>query len=88
MTSTKSYKPATCRQKKKRVCLFDNMFWVDEITISAKNITLIDYQQQIVFPNWSKYSLLSLLIFLVMFFFILDCRQKKGVKKVCLKLNE
>ena len=26
--------------------LFDNMFWVDEITISAKKITLIDYQQQ------------------------------------------
>ena len=30
-------------------CLFDNMFWMDEITISAKKITLIDYQQQIVF---------------------------------------
>ena len=30
-------------------CLFDNMFWVDEITISAKKITLVDYKQQIVF---------------------------------------
>ena len=29
-------------------CLFDNIFWVDEITIFAKKITLIDYQQQIV----------------------------------------
>ena len=28
--------------------LFDNIFWVDEITISAKKITLIDYKQQIV----------------------------------------
>ena len=25
-------------------CLFYNMFWVDEITISVKKITLIDYQ--------------------------------------------
>ena len=25
------------------------MFWTDEITISAKKITLIDYQQQIFF---------------------------------------
>ena len=50
------------------------MFWVDEIAISAKKITLIDYQQQIVFPNWSNSSLLSLLIFLVAFFGILDCR--------------
>ena len=30
-------------------CLFDNMFGVDEITIFVKKITLIDYQQQIVF---------------------------------------
>ena len=30
-------------------CLFDNMFLVDEITISAKKITLVDYKQQIIF---------------------------------------
>ena len=53
------------------------MFWVDEITIYAKKITLIDYKQQIVFLigpiNHSKF----LLIFLVTFFSVLDCRQKK-----------
>ena len=53
------------------------MFWVDEITISAKKITLIDYKQQIVFLigpiNNSKF----LLIFLVTFFSVLDCRRKK-----------
>ena len=27
-------------------CLFDNMFWVVEIIISTKKITLIDYQKQ------------------------------------------
>ena len=52
------------------------MFWVDEITISAKKITLIDYQQQFFF-FFKLVSLLSLLIFLVTFFSVLYCKQKK-----------
>ena len=54
------------------------MFWTDEITISAKKITLIDYQQQIVFLIGPINYCLVLLIFLVMYFGVLDLY---GLKK-------
>ena len=53
------------------------MFWVDEITISAKKITLVNYKQQIFFLIGPINHSEVLLIFLVTFFSVLDCRQKK-----------
>ena len=47
---------------------------MDEITISAKKLTLIDYQQQIVLLIGPVNHCYVLLIFLITFFDILDCR--------------
>ena len=68
------------------------MFWVDEITISTKKITLIYYQQQIVFLIDPIKSLFNFINFLSYVFWCFGSQAKKKKKKrfekVCLKLKE
>ena len=60
------------------------MFWVDEITISTKKITLIDYQQQIVFlidPIKSLFNFINFLSYVFWYFGSQAKKKKKGLRK-------
>ena len=62
---------------------------MDEIAISAKKITSIDYQQQIIFLIGPTNLCQVLLIFLVTFFGVLDCwaGEKKKVWESLFKMK-
>ena len=53
---------------------------MEKIAFSAKKITSIDYQQQIIFLIGPTNHCYVLLIFLVAFFYVLDCWAKKKKK--------